>query len=118
MPKTKGFRVDLVCGPFFNMDYFINIISEGLKWQGKEGNIPSQPILLTVPKSLELQFTNELRRYLRPKSFDILPYTGTWEKRQSWWTGVWSASKHDLSRRIVVAATTVGFTHFRFNFSF
>jgi hypothetical protein len=78
-----------------------------MKWQGKDGNIPSSPILLTVPKSLELQFTNELRRYLRPKTFDILPYTGTWEKRQDWWSQVWSSSKHDPSRRIVLAATTV-----------
>jgi hypothetical protein len=81
--------------------------SDGMRWQEKDGNIPVQPILLTVPKSLELQFTNELRRYLRPKSFDILPYTGTWEKRKDWWTRIWSTSKHESSRRIVVAATTV-----------
>jgi hypothetical protein len=96
---------------------FINytfIISEKMKWQGKDGNIPSNPILLTIPKSLELQFTNELRRYLRPKSFDILPYTGTWEKRENWWTQVWSSSKHDPSRRIIVAATTVSKHLFNF----
>lgn len=83
------------------------IASEGMKWQGVDGNIPDQPILLAVPKSLEHQFTNELRRYLRPKSFDILPYTGTWEKRKEWWSQIWPTSKHDLSRKIVVAATTV-----------
>lgn len=94
--------------PIFRLEYYItNIISEGMKWQGMDGNLPDRPILLTVPKSLELQFTNELRRYLRPKSYDILPYTGTWEKRKEWWTQVWSTSKHDESRRIVVAATTV-----------
>jgi hypothetical protein len=70
-------------------------------------NIPDQPILLIVPPSLEQQFVNELRRYLRPKSFDILLYTSTWTSCSTWWEDVYEKSNHRPGQRIVVARTTL-----------
>ncbi|KZP14423.1 hypothetical protein FIBSPDRAFT_751821, partial [Athelia psychrophila] len=46
------------------------------QWHNKPGNIPDLPSMIVVPKSLHPQFTRELRRYLLPHSFDILPYLG------------------------------------------
>ncbi|KZP14431.1 hypothetical protein FIBSPDRAFT_686255, partial [Athelia psychrophila] len=49
---------------------------KGRKWHGVDGNIPDLASIIVVPKSLHPQFTRELRRYLAPQSFDILPYLG------------------------------------------
>lgn len=71
------------------------------------GNIPDLASIIVVPKSLHPQFTRELRRYLAPKSFDILPYTGRQESRSDFWTGVWNKSAHSPGRRILIATTGV-----------
>lgn len=63
--------------------------------------------MIVVPKSLHPQFTRELRRYLLPHSFDILPYLGRVETRPDFWSAVWTQSKHTLGRRILLATTGV-----------
>jgi hypothetical protein len=85
---------------------------EGWKWPGdsEDGNIPNSPFIVVVPTSLILQFADECRRYLEPQSFDLLPYTGTLAKRPTWWSTVFNASHHQLSRRIVIATTSVPYS--------
>src|SRR5258705_1207206 len=81
----------------------------GWKWpvDSVDGNIPDCTFIVVVPTSLVLQFSDECHRYLEPQTFDLLPYTGTLAKRPSWWSTVFSACNHGLSRRIVIATTSV-----------
>lgn len=81
--------------------------TEDRQWHNKPGNIPDLPSIIVVPKSLHPQFTRELRRYLLPHSFDILPYLGRVETRKDFWSTIWTKSKHALSRRILLATTGV-----------
>ena len=87
---------------------------DGLKWpaQSGDGNIPDRPCIFVVPTSLMSQFMDECRRYLEPQSFDLLPYIGTMATRGNWWSTVFDASKHRLSRRIVISTTSVGVPSF------
>jgi SNF2 family DNA or RNA helicase len=85
---------------------------EGLTWPGDsvDGNIPDRPFIIVVPAPLISQFGDECRRYLEPQSFDLLSYTGTLAKRPAWWSTVFDACHHSLSRRIVIATTSVQYS--------
>ncbi|KAI6097725.1 P-loop containing nucleoside triphosphate hydrolase protein [Pisolithus croceorrhizus] len=70
------------------------------------GNIPDRPILLGCPANLHGQLSQELERYLKWRSFDVIPYVGKVEKRMDFWTTHFKASKHVPGRKIVLAAHT------------
>lgn len=71
------------------------------------GNIPDRPVLLGCPANLHGQLSQELERYLKWRSFDVIPYVGKVEKRMDFWTTHFKASKHVPGRKIVLAAHTV-----------
>jgi hypothetical protein len=77
------------------------------KFASEDGNIPYAPSVLVVPVNLVGQMTSELHRYLRHGEFDVLPYLGTHKTRPTWWTDVWTLSKHKDHRRIVLTTPNV-----------
>lgn len=85
----------------------ITIQLEGKLFQGKSGNIPALPIIITVPKTLLPQVSNEIRRYLMPGSFDVIPYTGRLETRTGFWESAWKSSRLPEQRKILIATTGV-----------
>lgn len=88
----------------------LTAITEERLFQGTTGNIPDLPSIIVVPKPLHPQFTRELRRYLVPQSFDILPYTGRVTSRADFWTSVWMKSVHQEGRKILIATVGVSLT--------
>src|ERR1700685_1206575 len=81
------------------------------KFPSEDGNIPRTPSVLVVPVNLVHQMTSELHRYLRHGEFDVLPYLGTHKTRPTWWTDVWTLSKHEEHRRIVITTPNVSIVH-------
>ncbi|KAF7964787.1 hypothetical protein HWV62_2906 [Athelia sp. TMB] len=80
--------------------------AENKKFQGREGNIPDLSSIIAVPKSIHAQFSRELRRYLIPAAFDVIPYIGKHEKRLNYWTHVWTRSKQTPGHKILLATVS------------
>ena len=74
------------------------------------GLIPNDPVAIVVPKSLIGQYITELRRFLEPNTFDILPYIGQISTRETWWSRVWTQSNLPSGRCILLAAAKVSTT--------
>ncbi|KAH9828580.1 uncharacterized protein C8Q71DRAFT_719210 [Rhodofomes roseus] len=74
-----------------------------------KGNTPDEGNLLVVPVSLEMQVLREIRRYLRPKTFDVISYTSTVRapgKSKAFWAAV-NNFQQPRWRQIMLATTTV-----------
>lgn len=73
----------------------------------EDGNIPDIPHIIVTPVNLRAQWEREIKRFLSPASFDILPYIGRVDNRKDWWQAVYGKSLHNECHRIILAATTM-----------
>ncbi|KAG2108131.1 hypothetical protein BD769DRAFT_1366000 [Suillus cothurnatus] len=71
------------------------------------GNLPDLPTVIVCPPNLQHQWTNEIERYLRRGTFDVLPYFGKYDKRKDWWNKACDKCQQPLRRRVVLATTLV-----------
>jgi hypothetical protein len=76
-------------------------------WHGKEGNIPASPNAFVVPVNLVNQVQAEIHKYLQKGTFDVFPYLGKHATRLAWWEDIWTRSKHDDSRKILLSTPNV-----------
>ncbi|KIK11276.1 hypothetical protein PISMIDRAFT_122983 [Pisolithus microcarpus 441] len=72
-----------------------------------DGNIPDLPHIIVCPVNLRQQWESEIKRFLSPGSFDVLPYINRLDSRGSWWSDLFHISKQPLPRRIILATQTV-----------
>lgn len=93
--------------PSLNIYITYHTLEAGKKWQGKDGNIPSQPFIISCPVNLHSQWTRELERFLKRHSFDILPYIGKLATRGDWWDKILTQSLHQPHHRIILATESV-----------
>ncbi|KAH9949213.1 P-loop containing nucleoside triphosphate hydrolase protein, partial [Amylocystis lapponica] len=77
-----------------------------VKYNSADGNLEDEPVIIVCPVNLEAQFTDEIHRYLRRGTFDLLPYTGKHASRPVWWSEIMTQSKQPPARRIVLALVT------------
>ncbi|KAJ7914639.1 P-loop containing nucleoside triphosphate hydrolase protein [Mycena leptocephala] len=75
-------------------------------WQGKNGNIPTLDSIVVVPVNLQTQMESEIRRYLYPGTFDIIPYIGAYKSRKTFWEDVVKKSVQPAGRRLFMAASS------------
>ncbi|KAI6144170.1 P-loop containing nucleoside triphosphate hydrolase protein, partial [Pisolithus thermaeus] len=78
----------------------------GRKMNTHDGNIPDLSHIIVCPVNLRQQWESEIKRFLSPGSFDILPYINRLDSRSSWWSDLFQASKQPLPRRIILATQT------------
>ncbi|KAH7917293.1 hypothetical protein BV22DRAFT_1026655 [Leucogyrophana mollusca] len=71
-----------------------------------KGNLKDAPSVIVCPPTMLDQFTAEIHRYLRPGTFDLLPYVSTYETRPQWWQKIWLKSAQRPRRRILLASHT------------
>ncbi|KAI6029042.1 P-loop containing nucleoside triphosphate hydrolase protein [Pisolithus microcarpus] len=71
-----------------------------------DGNIPDLPHIIVCPVNLRQQWESEIKRFLSPGSFDVLPYINRLDSRGSWWSDLFHISKQPLPRRIILATQT------------
>ena len=76
-------------------------------WQGKNGNIPTLDSIVVVPVNLQTQMESEIRRYLYPGTFDIIPYIGAYKSRKTFWEDVVKKSVQPAGRRLFMATSSV-----------
>ncbi|KAJ7934060.1 P-loop containing nucleoside triphosphate hydrolase protein [Mycena leptocephala] len=75
-------------------------------WQGKNGNIPTLDSIVVVPVNLQTQMESEIRRYLYPGTFDIIPYIGAYKSRKTFWEDVVKKSVQPAGRRLFMATSS------------
>ncbi|KAI9457025.1 P-loop containing nucleoside triphosphate hydrolase protein [Boletus coccyginus] len=76
----------------------------GRTFETEDGNVPDLPNIIVCPVNLKQQWENEIKRFLRPSTFDILPYTGRLDSRSTWWKQLYSSSKQPQMQRIILAS--------------
>ncbi|KAJ7822151.1 hypothetical protein B0H13DRAFT_1659794 [Mycena leptocephala] len=76
-------------------------------WQGKNGNIPTLDSIVVVPVNLQTQMESEIRRYLYPGTFDIIPYIGAYKSRKTFWEDVVKKSVQPAGGRLFMATSSV-----------
>ncbi|KAG8213507.1 hypothetical protein J3R82DRAFT_12050 [Butyriboletus roseoflavus] len=76
------------------------------RFNSPDGKIPEIPHIIVCPVNLKDQWDREIKRFLKPATFDIFPYTGRFDTRTTWWTAFYSKSHQKQSRRLILATYT------------